>query len=414
MADDYASIAPQIFCNIARQLEQNADAIRIKKLILYTCKNWWESDLKRLSVVDLAKLVQELRQLNPTLDQLRAALKTLVETLNKKEEYVLVADLIIENMQELYAIVPPAEEVTAILTPVQNAHPNPLLTEIAQKLEQDSNLIRIKKLMLSAARKSWQKDALAIHHADLKALICELWQSYPTSESLGTGLAAVVNTLNKPVEYALIAEAILREMNPLYLDRRPFGEPRGASHGFPVSQTAFTEQLPVKVSSEVIVSDLPQLSRPSVMVAPPEAALPLSRTQGAIDLFDVRLEIMKYANPLRAKILLFSVIYYDFAFRSQDWSNLKLYSLDGLLRSSTVVYQSLEELRIKLHETAQRLNQPDEFSDIATVIFKGLKPVYTSLQQQVQQAMQTGSAADTTRSTTRMGEQTTQIEITTH
>ncbi|MCY7321142.1 MAG: hypothetical protein LH660_04910, partial [Phormidesmis sp. CAN_BIN36] len=94
MADQYAPIV----C----QLEQDANAVRIKKLILYASKNWWENDLDRLSVISLQSLVQELRYLNPTLEHLLYKLHLLVGTLSIKEEYLQVATTIIENLTGLY------------------------------------------------------------------------------------------------------------------------------------------------------------------------------------------------------------------------------------------------------------------------------------------------------------------------
>lgn len=102
----------------------------------------------------------------------------------------------------------------------------------------------------------------------------------------------------------------------------------------------------------------------------------------------MRLEIVKLANPLRAKILLFSLVYYPFTCKEQDWSNLKLYSLEGLLRSVTTVCSSLEDLQSKLEAAAQQLNPPEDYIEVVSVILKSLKPGYASLQQHVQQALQ--------------------------
>ncbi|NJK54060.1 MAG: hypothetical protein HC936_17105 [Leptolyngbyaceae cyanobacterium SU_3_3] len=46
---------------IARQLEQDASAMRIKKLMLYACKNWWETDPDILAVTDLENWCRSCR-----------------------------------------------------------------------------------------------------------------------------------------------------------------------------------------------------------------------------------------------------------------------------------------------------------------------------------------------------------------
>ncbi|NJK54058.1 MAG: hypothetical protein HC936_17095 [Leptolyngbyaceae cyanobacterium SU_3_3] len=148
---------------------------------------------------------------------------------------------------------------------------------------------------------------------------------------------------------------------------------------------------PAATSDPVTAPNLAQSSAPKSIV-PAELV---------IDLFDVRLEIIKYANPLRAKILLFSIVYYPFTNSAQDWSNLKLYSLDGLLRSLTTC-GSIADLQTKLETIAQQLSQPDDYAQVSHVLIKCLKPIYTQLQQQVCQTLQSSVAETTQASLTQV------------
>ena len=352
MADHRALPPEQTFSEIVRRLEQDANAARIKKLILYACKNWWENDPDRLSVISLQSLVQELRYLNPTLEHLKYKLHLLVGTLSKQEEYLQVATTIIENLTGLYRSATPIEKTTINTNPL-DAIGGKLQNQITKILEQEVHSSRIKKLMIYAARKHWEADPLKIDQAEINRLISELAHQYPTIESLQIGLAAIVKSLNKPIEYAAIANMILREMGKLY-----------SQEGEAISPES-TNDLATQA------------------VAPPS-----SQTAPAIELFDMRLEIVKFANPLRAKILLFSLVYYPFTYKEQDWSNLKLYSLEGLLRSVTTVCHSLEDLQSNLEVAAQQLNPPEDYVEVVRVILKSLKPGYISLQQHVQQALQ--------------------------
>jgi len=352
MADHRALPPEQTFSEIVRRLEQDANAARIKKLILYACKNWWENDPDRLSVISLQSLVQELRYLNPTLEHLKYKLHLLVGTLSKQEEYLQVATTIIENLTGLYRSATPIEKTTINTNPL-DAIGGKLQNQITKILEQEVHSSRIKKLMIYAARKHWEADPLKIDQAEINRLISELAHQYPTIESLQIGLAAIVKSLNKPIEYAAIANMILREMGKLYSQEDEAISPES------------TNDLATQA------------------IAPPS-----SQTAPAIELFDMRLEIVKLANPLRAKILLFSLVYYPFTCKEQDWSNLKLYSLEGLLRSVTTVCSSLEDLQSKLEAAAQQLNPPEDYIEVVSVILKSLKPGYASLQQHVQQALQ--------------------------
>jgi hypothetical protein len=96
----------------------------------------------------------------------------------------------------------------------------------------------------------------------------------------------------------------------------------------------------------------------------------------AYDPFAVRLAIMKYANPLRAKILAFSTVHHTFETRGQDWSNLRTHSFDSLLRALYESHTDFQQLVEQLCQTAHRLEAPDESLQAAEAIAKALKPYY--------------------------------------
>lgn len=325
------------FAFVVSQLDQDANALRIKKLLLYVCKNWWENDVTRLSAISLRSLIEEIRQTHPTFEYLRSRLIQLVSTLNKSAEYFPIANTIATTLEILYK-----QDTTVVSVPEPQ-------DPIVQKLENEVHLIRIKKLLICVCRKYWEANPKVIEQIDLKELIDELVELHPTIDQLRSSLAATVKTLNKPIEYSLIAGIILGEVEARY------GEASS-----PPAESETGEEL------------------------------------GTIDLFDVRLEILKYANPLQTKILLFSLAYYLFEFREQDWLNLKLYSFDGLLRTVLSQTASIEDLQQKLQSKAQQLRESDLYIEIVPIVTRALKSKYTLLQRQIQQVMQTGSVADMT------------------
>ncbi len=364
---DYPALSPeQTSSEIIRQLEQDANAVRIKKLILYACKSWWENDPNRLSGISLQTLVQELRYLNPTLEHLRYKLHLLVGTLSKQEEYLQVAATIIEKLTGLYRVGVPLEKTTSNANSIHEIG-GELQTKITKRLEQEAESSRIKKLMICAVHKYWELDPLKVDQAEIDKLISNLVHQYPTIESLQIGLAAIVKSLNKPSEYAAIANMILREMGKLYSQE---------------------ERVPSPASTDDLV---------------PQEVVPISHpAEPAIELFDMRLEIVKFANPLRTKILLFSLVYYPFTYKEQDWSNLKLYSLEGLLRSVTTICNSVEDLQSTLEAMAQQLTPPEDYTEVVSVIIKSLKPGYVKLQQHVRQALQSSPAEVTQANSTQV------------
>ncbi len=330
--------------SILVELEHDANALRIKKLLLYACKNWWENDPSRLSVISFSSLIEELRQSHSTIEQFRSRLNHLVGTLNKSAEYAPVAQTITKAFERLY-------DQSAILShAVDVPEEETALRTVVQTIEQNVNLSRIKKLLICVCRKYWEANAYVIEQTKLRDLIEEFIEQYPNLEAARSTLSACVKTLNKPIEYALIAECIIREIEPLYGQKSE------------VSELHYSKQ----INSE------------------------------AIDLFDVRVEILKYANPLQAKILLFSSAYYLFEFRTSDWTNLRLYSLDGLLRTVLSQTDSIDDFEQTLKAKAKQLVDADFYLEIVSIIARAIKPQFNQLQRQLQQVMQTGSIADMT------------------
>jgi hypothetical protein len=195
------------FALVIHQLEQDVNALRIKKLLLYVCKNWWENDATRLSVISLSSLIEEIQQTHLTVEHLRSRLTHSVGTLNKSADYFPIAHTIASALEILYA-----QETTEISVAKSPIPQDP----IVKTLEQDAQLIRIKKLLICACRKYWEANPKVIEQIDLKELIDELIELHPTFDQLRSSLNAVVKTLNKPIEYFAIAEIILREVEVRY------------------------------------------------------------------------------------------------------------------------------------------------------------------------------------------------------
>lgn len=114
----------QHYKSVSELLEQNPNALRIKKLMLYLCRRHWESDVGALNEIDMHQLVQEVYLLAPTIGQLEVALESVVSTLNKQAEYSVVAQAIVSSLKPLYPDEPPVE---AALHSPPFAAPDPIL-----------------------------------------------------------------------------------------------------------------------------------------------------------------------------------------------------------------------------------------------------------------------------------------------
>jgi class 3 adenylate cyclase len=366
---------PSFYGQLAWELEQSEHSIRAKKLLFYVCKKRWENDPNELSQVSLPELLTELHQLAPTGDRLPTLLNEYIQTLSKKAEYSLIANEVIAKLQPLYSTdevlpspsfppSPPPPLPPSTLSPIPPpplASPDPAIyDEIAIGLEQEPNLIRIKKLMQYVCRRRWENDLENLTRIKTSTLVQELHQLARTPEQLETALYSVVRSLSKAEEYTAIARTIANQLSRLYPANAEAVAEVGDSSPEPLEEVFSPELEPSAPLPE------PSLELPSN----PDELLP------AINLFDSRLGIMKYVNPLRAKILLFTALNGDFAYTNQDWLNLKMVEMDGLLRlllNTCKAYTDLEDL---LFRAAHQLREPEESIQVATDVIKCLRPFY--------------------------------------
>jgi len=190
--------------NAISQFQKDPNALRIQKLLFYVCKNRWESDSTRLNALSWRSLIEETREAYPTIEQLRSRLIYQIGMLNKSAEYTPIGQMILSVLERVYA----QNAATMVTTPKR-------LT----KLDQDANVYRIKKLLIYTCRQHWEANLSVIEQLTTSELIDELMQRYTTLEKLRSGLSKSVRTLNKPVEYSLVSEVILREVESLYGNR---------------------------------------------------------------------------------------------------------------------------------------------------------------------------------------------------
>lgn len=101
-----------------------------------------------------------------------------------------------------------------------------------------------------------------------------------------------------------------------------------------------------------------------------------TKLQGPNDLFDVRLKILRHTNPLRAKILIFSILYHPFKFSTRDWLTIKMQDLDNLIRHLYSICPVPEELENRLQTAATKLNRHEEDFTTARAIFKAMQSLY--------------------------------------
>jgi hypothetical protein len=95
------------------------------------------------------------------------------------------------------------------------------------------------------------------------------------------------------------------------------------------------------------------------------------------DLFDVRQEIMKYTNILRAKILLFSIVHAPPNVEHSIWQVVNNYDLDDLLRYLLQSHRVFSILEADLNAIARKLPESDYYRQAADTILRTIHPYYS-------------------------------------
>ncbi|MEH1866174.1 MAG: hypothetical protein V7K69_14390 [Nostoc sp.] len=231
---------------------------------------------------------------------------------------------------------------------------------VTKHLEQHENSKRIKKLIYSACNNIWENDEETLDRFKLQELIQELFRLNPTTNNLNYSLSEVVKTLNKQAEYAIIANVIFHQMQKLYIAPE---EPTGIflNQPHPEESTGILLNQPRKEEA---------ISLNSINQSPN------SQIKYQYNQFDLRQNIMKYTNPLRAKIVLFSALDKKFTFNEEDWLKLKTQKLDDLLLRLFNICPTLRELESKLNRAVISLGKPDENTQAASAIIQSMRTLY--------------------------------------
>jgi hypothetical protein len=214
---------------------------------------------------------------------------------------------------------------------------------IAQRLTKNVSGDRVKKLLLLVCKNTWVTDSTQLAQINLIDLIRDLHGFTPSSVTLQAVLESVVNTLSKRAEYTLASHEISNAFQVLY-------------------PKAITENRNGAIAEEVTA----------------HLMLPPSQAPDLFNLFDLRLEIMRYTNPYRAKIVLFSLLHQPFTDFAEHESMIKNQTLDDLLRMMLQTYR-LSEVEVQLLAVARNLEDSEDCMQAAHVILGAIKPFYAQM-----------------------------------
>lgn len=363
---------------IARQLAQDEQATRIYKLLTYVSEGAWVGNASPPNEAMIHRVLSQLLERFTDLTLLRSYIHTSVNTLSKPAEYSQIADTILDAIFMTQGGEDPTTKFLRAVSP-PNSQLNPqttLYSTIAAPLPQLPNQIRLKKLALCAARSIWEGDGAKLQTMSWIDLTKMIHQRYATHNELKKGLQQVVSQLSKPIEYNLLAETLIDNLQALY--QEPIVEvstntPQLNSTPSLISNlnSSETESL---ANFDGIRRD-PHATKPDVIPSSPWSDSTGTSIVESIDsmVFDLHFDIMKLANPLRLKHLLLILVNGTEPEEAIEGMTLRQQSMIPLLATAFRLHRKPEILGIKLREIARKLPDTEEYETTIDAMMRAFK-----------------------------------------
>ncbi|MBE9096213.1 hypothetical protein [Tychonema sp. LEGE 07203] len=230
--------ALSILDEVVRELEQDINLSRIKKIIFFACKECWENDPTKLASADVRSLIEEICGKYNRLEDIEAVLNSLVAKVNKKTEYALMTDQIVCQLSRLYEYQDftkletnisnfggsqaPAfdEHFSSELPPEESNERNAgNLFDVRQKILQQTNPLRAKILIFSTLYHLFtfsERDWLLLKTQELDNLLRQLFNVCGSLAELESQLYRTAGSLDNTDECDQAASVIIKAMNSCY------------------------------------------------------------------------------------------------------------------------------------------------------------------------------------------------------
>lgn len=377
--------------NAIRALSTHTHSLRIKKLVFATYQQAWENDSKVLEQFDLKVLLLSLRDRYPALADLEVQLKRVVVGLNRQDVYSEVTDAVLKQLQPWYgrSLFQNPDGAESEFTQLTVRSVEEQCQTIADQFDHSLEALRLRKLLHCICYGSWENDPSRLNQIHLPTLIQQTLMVAPKPQDLRYRLGRIVKHLNRRQQYTRLANQIMAGFQPLY-QSQPGGLPDATAlveSTVLAESTALAEPSGPSGGSEGGNTTLTSL-------AGPEQPADLTTLHGTLSnplgtghenggprrdrssLFDLRGDIVQYANPLRAKILLYSCLHGPFGYTPQDWSNLNRRTLNDLLEQTFEYCPTYTDLDSKLSIIAHCLGRAGDGGQVASAITKAMRAYY--------------------------------------
>ncbi len=214
----------------------------------------------------------------------------------------------------------------------------PILISISQKLVEHPEGDRLHKLLYWAVKGRWEMAAAILQRSPISELLQDLLESAQTLSDLEQRLLQAADQLSKPEKYRQMADLVVNGC-----------------------QVFFT---PTSVPVEI--EDLSDWQPEEDMIASITAV-------AKVDRFEVRQLLMQQTPPLKAKILIFSMVRRPFLDQLADWTELKEKSLDGWMAELMQAFPERLDLEARLFALAPRIKILDQGLQVAEAIMQSAR-----------------------------------------
>jgi adenylate cyclase len=382
-----------LLANAVRVLSTDTHSLRIKKLVFATYQKAWENDPTVLEQFDLRSLLLSLRDRHPALSDLEDQLQQVVAGLNRQDLYREMANLVIKQLQPWYGrSLFQNPDVTDEFTQLTVRSVEERCRGIAEQFDQSPNALRLRKLMHCLCYNSWENDPSRLNQLYLPGLVQQILTIAPYPRDLRYRLGRIIKHLNRRQQYTRLANQIMLGMQPFYQSQADAqAEEAAAALGETTSlvDPSSSSSSPSGGSAEGGHTTLTSLASPlsdqaadlttlhgnlsNPLGSDPEDEAP---RRDRNSLFDLRGDIIQYANPLRAKILLYSCLYGPFGYTTQDWASLSRRTLDDLLQLTFEYCPTYSDLDSKLTIIAHCLGRVGDGGQVASTITQAMRAYY--------------------------------------
>ncbi len=286
----------------------------------------WEKDVDYLNSVNTQFLIEQIVREQVTLERFRTLLQDLVKTVNKPKQYIEIAKVIYLAIGQLY---PEFQQEHAQRTAPPAAAPQPIHEPTDSQVDRG-----------------------------IPSAIERAYTPAPTQAYNNGGIPSAIERAYAPAP-TQATQTVDREV------------PSAIHRAYAPAPTQHFEQ-------QSVDEEVDESAYETYYDAQMPDDLPLERSDVPdYDPFILRQNVMSYANPLRAKMILLVMLYPNANFGNQSPAAIREYQLDDLLLETLRIYPTIHDLEESMTYAVEQLIEVEEYGKAANGLLQSLVSIYS-------------------------------------